>query len=154
MTTAHLAEDYDAALEAVIDFAGTCSEDDWQTVSANDLRTVGVVMDHLAAGNEEVIEWIRDFLGGRSIKISPQLIDERNARHVGEALGRPRVETLERLRRTTVLTSHLLHGLSNQQLNVTHDFGWLGAQDVAFLVRQAIGHPQRHLQNIREALGR
>lgn len=152
--TTGLADDYDGALRAAIDFAVTCSDADWQVVSANDARSVGVVFDHIAAGNEEVIEWIRQFLGGSSIKISPQLIDERNATHAGQAAGRPRSETVERLRRTTVLTSHVLHSLSEQQLTVAQDFGWLGPQDVTFLVRQAIRHPQRHLQSIREALGR
>ncbi|HEV2141119.1 MAG TPA: DinB family protein [Candidatus Dormibacteraeota bacterium] len=149
-----LADEFDSVLKDVIDLADSCSEVDWQTPCPNEARTVGVVFDHIASGNELVMDWIAAFLGGQPIAISPQSIDARNAAHKDEAAQRPRAVTIERLFRGTTLTSHYLHGLSEAQLGRTQEFGWLGQQDVAFLVRQGIGHPRKHLLSIREALGR
>jgi hypothetical protein len=149
---AQLADEFDAVLADVIEVAESCDDEQWTRRVNEEERTVGVLFDHIAAGNDQSTEWASTFLRGRAVEVDPGLIDSENAAHAREARSRPRATTMERLRATTARTSMFLHGLTDKQLSVTQKFGWLGAQDVAFLVRQACRHPQRHLQGIRQAL--
>ena len=148
-----LAGEFDAVLADVIEVAESCDNEQWARRVVDQERSVGVLFDHISAGNDQSVEWASTFLRGRAVEVDPGLIDSENAAHAREARGRTRSETIQRLRASTARTSKFLHGLTDEQLNVTQKFGWLGTQDVAFVIRQACGHPQRHLQGIRVALG-
>lgn len=150
---AQLADEFDAVLADVINVAESCDGEQWSRRVIDQERSVGVLFDHIAAGNDQSVEWASALLRGRAVEVDPGLIDSENAAHAREARGRARSMTMERLRESTARASQFLHGLTDEQLNVTQTFGWLGTQDVAFVVRQACRHPQRHLQGIREALG-
>lgn len=149
---AQLADEFDAVLAGVIEAAESCDGEQWTRRVIDEERSVGVLFDHIAAGNDQSVEWASSFLRGRGVEVDPGLIDSENAAHAREARGQTRSMTLERLRDSTARTSKFLHGLTDEQLKVTQKFGWLGPQDVAFVVRQACRHPQRHLQSIRQAL--
>jgi hypothetical protein len=56
-----LAGEYDSIMDEVIDLARSCSDDDWPTVCPNEQRSVGVLFDHIAKGNPEVVRWTRRF---------------------------------------------------------------------------------------------
>jgi len=148
-----LAGEFDAVLDDVIEVAEACDDEQWARRVVDEQRSVGVLFDHIAAGNDQSVEWASTFLRGRAAEVDPGLIDSENAAHAREARGRTRSETIQRLRASTARTSKFLHELTDEQLNVTQRFGWLGIQDVAFVIRQACRHPQRHLQGIRVALG-
>lgn len=152
-SAAQLASEFDAVLDEVIQVAESYDDGQWSIRVIAEERTVGVLFDHIAAGNDQGVEWAASFLRGRPVEVDPGLIDSENAAHAREARSRSRDETLRRLRETTARTSKFLHALNDHQLNLTQKFGWLGDQDVAFIVRQSIRHPQRHLQGIREAVG-
>jgi DinB superfamily len=147
-----LAGEFDAVLADVIEVAESCDNEQWARRVVDQERSVGVLFDHISAGNDQSVEWAAIFLRGRAVEVDPGLIDSENAAHAREARGRTRLETIQRLRASTARTSKFLHGLTDEQLNVTQKFGWLGTQDVAFVIRQACGHPQRHLKGIRVAL--
>jgi hypothetical protein len=149
---AQLADEFDAVLADVIRVAESCDDEQWTRPVIDEERSVGVLFDHIAAGNDQSTEWASTFLRGRAVEVDPGLIDSENAAHAREARARARATTMERLRASTTRTSNFLHGLTDEQMSVTQKFGWLGTQDVAFLVRQACRHPQRHLQGIRQAL--
>ena len=148
-----LAGEFDAVLADVIEVAESCDNEHWTRRVVDEERSVGVLFDHISAGNDQSVEWASAFLRGRAVEVDPGLIDSENAAHAREARGRTRSETIQRLRASAARTSKFVHGLSDEQLNVTQTFGWLGTQDVAFVIRQACRHPQRHLQGIRVALG-
>ena len=150
---AQLAGEFDAVLAGVIQLAESCDDGQWRIRVIAEERTVGVLFDHIAAGNDQGVAWATSFLRGRAVEVDPGIIDSENAAHAREARSRPREETLQALRETTARASKFLRGLSDEQMNLTQKFGWLGDQDLAFIVRQSIRHPQRHLQSIREAVG-
>lgn len=152
-SAAQLAREFDSVLADVMQLAESCDGGQWRIQVIAEERTVGVLFDHIAAGNDQGVEWATSFLRGRAVEVDPGLIDSENAAHAREARTRPREETLRLLRETTARASKFLRGLSDEQLNITQRFGWLGDQDLAFIVRQSIRHPQRHLQGIREAVG-
>ena len=149
---AQLAGEFDAVLADVIRVAESCDDEQWTRRVIDEERSVGVLFDHIAAGNDQSVEWATTFLRGRPVEVDPGLIDSENAAHAREARGRARSVTMERLRASTARTSRFLHALTDEQLNVTQKFGWLGTEDVAHVVRRACRHPQRHLHGIRQAL--
>jgi hypothetical protein len=149
---AQLADEFDAVLAGVIEVAQSCHDEQWTLRVIDEERSVGVLFDHIAAGNDQSVEWASTFLRGRAVEVDPGLIDSENAAHAREARGRERAATMARLRASTARTSKFLHGLTDEQLSVTQKFGWLRDRDVAFVVRQACRHPQRHLQGIKRAL--
>jgi hypothetical protein len=153
-STSALVNDYDATMAETIALAESCSDDDWRATCPNEQRTVGVLFDHIASGNPEVVRWIGEFLSGRAIEISPEILNARNAEHAHQVGDRPRAETLDDLNRGAARTSEFLSSLTDDQLNVRNQFGWAGTQDVAWVASAALRHPRGHLTSIREALGR
>lgn len=149
-----LALEYDSIMSEVIAFAKTCSDEDWGTPCPNEQRTVGVIFDHIATGNPEVVGWIREFLDDRPVQVTPEMITARNAEHARRVASRPRGETIDELVSGSRATSEYIRGLSDEQLGVVQEFGWAGQKDAAWVASASIRHPRNHLKSIREALGR
>jgi hypothetical protein len=149
-----LAAEYQATIAEVIAFAESCTDRDWQTPCPNEERTVGVVFDHLAVGNGDVVGWIESFLAGQPVRITPEVLHATNAEHASKAAGRPRAETIADLKLSSARTAELIGGLSEGQLRITQEFGWAGSRDVAWVAGAAVRHPRMHFQSIRDALGR
>jgi hypothetical protein len=149
-----LALEYDSIMSEVIAFAKTCSDEDWGTSCPNEQRTVGVIFDHIATGNPQVVVWIREFLDDRPVKITPEILNARNAEHARRVAARPRGETIDDLVSGSRATSEYMRGLSDEQLGVVQEFGWAGPKDAAWVASAALRHPRNHLKSIREALGR
>jgi hypothetical protein len=138
----------------VIGVAESCSDEDWGTLCPSEQRTVGVLFDHIATGNPQVETWIGEFLTGRPVVVTPEIINERNAAHARGAASRPRHETIADLKHGSRHTSELLHGLTDEQLRLVQEFGWAGDRDVAWVAGAAFRHPRGHLKSIQEALNR
>ncbi len=151
---AELADQYDATMAEVVATAEACSDEEWRAQCPNDERTVGVVFDHIAAGNPEVMVWIKTFLGDKPVEITPEILTERNADHARRVKDRPKQATIDDLKQSAVRTSSALRALSEKELRVSQDFGWAGRRDVAWVASAAVRHPRGHLKNIHEALGR
>jgi hypothetical protein len=149
-----LVADFDAVMAEVIAFAESCSDVDWRTTCPNEQRTVGVLFDHIAVGNPEVVRWIDEFLAGRPVQITREILTASNAAHAQEVEGRPRAQTLADLKHSAARTSAFLGALTDAQLSTKNEFGWAGTQDVAWVASAAVRHPRGHLKSVREALGR
>jgi DinB family protein len=137
----------------VIAVAGSCSQADWITECANEQRPVGVVFDHIAMGNPEVVRWVQEFLSGRPVEITPDILNQRNADHARRAAARPKSETVADLKGGSVRTSEFIRSLTDEHLDVTQQFGWAGTQNVGWVASAAVRHPRGHLKSIKEALG-
>ncbi len=138
----------------VVEVAESCSDDEWKTPCANDERTVGVVFDHIAGGNPQVVEWISEFLAGRPVVITPEILNTRNADHASRVANRPQAETVQDLKTGSQSTSRAIRSLTESQLHESQEFGWAGRQEVIWVASAALRHPRGHLKAIREALGR
>jgi hypothetical protein len=149
-----MVDEYDAVMAEAIALAESCSDDEWRAVCASEQRTVGVLFDHVATGNPQVVRWINEFLAGLPIVITPEILNSRNAEHAHHVQRRPRAETIDDLKTSTAATSEFLGSLTEDQLGVRSEFGWAGPQDVAWVASAALRHPRGHLKSIREALGR
>jgi len=151
---AQLADEYDTTMSEVIAFAKTCSDEDWSTICPKEERTVGVLFDHIATGNPQVVEWIEEFLSDKPVEITPEVLKKRNADHARLVANRPRHETIDDLDTSTPKTSRAIRALTDQQMRRTQEFGWAGPQEVSWVASAAVRHPRGHLKSIREALGR
>lgn len=151
---AELADQYDAVMAEVAAFAGTCTDEEWRAQCPNDERTVGVVFDHIADGNPEVVLWIKTFLADKPVVITRESLDARNAEHAHRAENRPRQTTIDDLKQSAARTSNVLRALTEKELRASQDFAWAGRQEVAWVTGAAVRHPRGHLKSIREALGR
>ena len=78
MSASDLADEYDAVMADVIAIAGSCSQADWTTSCINEQRSVGVVFDHIAELNPEVVRWVREFLNGRPVEMTLETVAQRN----------------------------------------------------------------------------
>src|ERR1700730_2104680 len=54
----------------VIAVAGGCSQADWTTSCIDEHRAVGVVFDHIAELNPEVVRWVQKFFNGRPVEMT------------------------------------------------------------------------------------
>jgi hypothetical protein len=149
-----LADEYDSVMAEVIEVAESCTDEDWHVPCPNEQRTVGVVFDHIATGNPEVVAWIHEFLADRPVVITAELLHARNAEHAQRAEKRPRQDTVKDLKAGSERTSHAIRSLTGDQLQATQEFGWAGKQEVAWVAGAALRHPRNHLKSIREALSR
>jgi len=155
MTAAsQLADEYDSAMAQVIEVAESCSDADWKLPCPNEERTVGVVFDHIAEGNPVVVGWVNEFLAGRPLALTPEVLNTHNAEHAERAANRPRAETVQDLKTSSEATSRAIRALTEAQLHQRQEFGWAGQQEVGWVAKVALRHPRGHLKNIREALGR
>lgn len=153
-TASQLADEYDSVIAEAIDFAESCSEGDWQTTCPAEQRTVGVLFDHIAVGNPQVVRWVNQFLGDRPVVITPEMLNAQNGQHAEGAAGRPRAETIKDLKESSNKTSGAIRGLTDEQARQKQQFGWAGQQDVAWVASAAVRHPRGHLKSIKDALNR
>ncbi|HYM15147.1 MAG TPA: DinB family protein [Dehalococcoidia bacterium] len=151
---AELASEYDAMMERVIALAESCSDEDWGVMCPAEQRTVGVLFDHIAHGNPQVVEWVGEFLAGRPVAITRESLDASNAAHAREAAARPRERTIEHLKSGSLKTSEMIRHLSDEELHRTQEFGWAGEREVAWVTGAAFRHPRGHLESIKAALNR
>ena len=154
MSASDLADEYDALMADVIAVAGGCSQADWTTSCTSEQRSVGVLFDHIAEVNPEVVRWVQEFLNGRPVELTRETITQRNAEHARTAAARPREETVADLEAGSARTSEFIRSLTDQQLALTQEFAWAGTQNVGWVASAAIRHPTGHLKSIKEALGR
>jgi len=154
MSASDLADEYDAVMAEVIAVADGCSQADWTTSCTNEQRSVGVVFDHIAEGNPEVVRWVQEFLNGRPVELTRETLTQRNADHALRAAARPRGETVADLKAGSARTSEFIRSLTDEQLELTQEFAWAGTQNVGWVAGAAVRHPRGHLKSIKEALGR
>ena len=154
MSASDLADEYDAVMADVIALAGGCSQADWTTNCINEQRSVGVVFDHIAEVNPEVVRWVQEFLNGRPVELTVETVTQRNAEHARRAPARPRGETVADLKVGSARTSEFLRSLTDEQLGLTQEFAWAGTKDLGWVAGAAVRHPKSHLNSIKEALGR
>ena len=154
MSGSDLADEYDAVMADVIALAGDCSQADWTTNCMSEQRSVGVVFDHIAEVNPEVVRWVQEFLNGRPVELTLETVAQRNAEHARRSAARPRGETVADLKAGSARTSEFIRSLTDQQLELTQEFAWAGTQSVRWVAGGAVRHPKGHLNSIKEALGR
>jgi hypothetical protein len=138
-------------------FAQELSNAEWQLpVSATDRRTLGVVIHHVASMYPIEIEVVRAIAGGNAaLEVTPEMINEINAKHATEHARPGKTETLDLLRRNSRAAAKAVHALTDDELDQAAPFGLsFGAPVTAQFVIEdhPLRHSWHHLARLRAAL--
>jgi len=153
-TPSDYADELERATAEAIDFAASCTADEWSTIVPGEDWPVGVVVHHVALGYDLVVGWIDCALSGRPIEGGGEHLDADNQRHAEEYAGVGVAETIELLRSHGQAAAARLRGLGESDLATTTPFGPAGG--APFSIEQfcnaAIGHVRGHLGHARSAV--
>ena len=152
-----LAERIEQGAEGLAAFAEGLSEEQWQIpVSRTDLRSIGVVVHHVASVYPVEIELARAIADGKPVAdVTPEAVNQMNAKHAAEQSRVNKTETLELLRRNSRFAADKVREFTDEQLDQAAPFGLVfGAPVTAQFVIEdhALRHSWHHLNKIRAAL--
>jgi len=140
-------------------FAEGLSEAEWLTpVSSSDRRSIGVIVHHVASVYPIEIGLARAIASGKAVTdVTPQAVNEMNAKHAGEQTGITKAAALELLRRNSREAAAAVRTFTDDELDRAAPFSLsFGAPVTAQFVIEdhALRHSWHHLARIRTALGR
>jgi hypothetical protein len=149
-----MADDFQAANDEAIAFAGGCSDEQWSTMVRGEEWPVGVVLHHIASGHELMIGWLGRARRGQEILTTAAEIDADNARHAEDNAGVTRAETVEALRRNGAELAIVIRSLDGDELATSVPFGPADGMAVTTLalVEVSARHCRTHLTGARDAL--
>jgi hypothetical protein len=130
---------------------------DWKKVTAAEGWSVGVTAHHLAAALEPIAGMITAVATGQAAgTLSPEMLDEMNARHAKDFVDCTRAETIELHRRGTALAAATIRGLAEAELARSGTL-FKGAPPMTAEQVIAMGlldHIDEHFGSIRKTIGR
>ena len=153
---AALANDFAAANEEALHFAGSCSDAEWARHVPGEGWTVGVVLHHIAEVHALMLRWLCGMASGEGVPESAEDIDRANAEHAGRAESVGQVETAILLANNGALIEQVLRTLSDDDLDHTAPFGPAGGRTMAMhdLAAVPARHVRDHLDRARGAIAR
>jgi hypothetical protein len=71
----------------LLEFARGCSEEQWSScpLGEADPRSVSVIVDHVADAYDYIAGWLRTLVGGATLEVNSDMVDELNAKHASNA---------------------------------------------------------------------
>jgi len=139
-------------------FAEGLSEEEWRApVSANDRRSVGVIVHHVASVYPIEIELARTIAGGQPVTdVTWEAVAEMNARHASEQTEVTKADALELLRLNSLEAAAAVRAFTDDELDQAAPFSLsFGAPVTAQFVIEdhPVRHSWHHLARIRKAVG-
>jgi hypothetical protein len=151
-----LADRVEQGANALITFAEKLSEAEWQTVCADDERTLAVLVHHIAAAYLGEIAITRALAAGKPLAgVTWEMVNTLNEQHAKDNASVNPAEALSMFRTNSAFAANAIRELSDEQLDSTAaiSLNWdapLSAQ--YFIEEHPITHPYRHLASMRAAL--
>ena len=153
-----LADRLEQGARALIAFAGSLTDGEWQSPLPKDGRKIGVIVHHVASVYPIEIQLAQGVAAGQAITgVTSADIDTMNAKHAAEHSGVTREDTIDLLRRNSAAAAAAIRALTDEQLRQAapvslYEDAPLTSQFV--LEDHAVRHSYHHLFLIRRALGR
>jgi hypothetical protein len=140
-------------------FVESLTEAEWrQPASADDARSVGVVVHHVASVYPIEVELARAIAEGRAVTdVTWEAVAEMNAGHAREQVAVTKEAALDLLRRNSREAADAVRAFTDEELNQAAPFSLsFGAPVTAQFVIEdhALRHSWHHLARIRKSLGR
>ena len=153
---AHRIEEGAAGLAA---FAEGLSEAEWRKpASGSDARSAGVIVHHVASVYPIEIDLARAIASGKAVTdVTPEAVDEMNAKHARDQAGVTKAAALDLLRRNSRQAAAAVRAFTDYELDRAAPFSLsFGAPVTAQFVLEdhAVRHSWHHLTRIKTALGR
>ena len=138
-------------------FAKELSDKQWQTpVSATDSRAVGLIVHHVASMYPLEIEITRAVAAGKTVSdVTPEVVDQINAKHASEHAQPDKSETLALLHRNSQAAADAVRALTDEELDRAAPFSLSFGAPVTtqFVIEDhPLRHSWHHLARIRKAL--
>jgi hypothetical protein len=153
-----LADRLEQGARALVTFASTLTEAEWQTRIPKDGRKVGVVVHHVASVYPVEIQLAQTLAGGRPVTgVTPADIDEMNAAHAREHDAVTKEATLELLWRNSTAAAAAIRALSDEELDQAAPASLYSDAPITcqfMLEDHAVRHSYHHLARIRRAVTR
>jgi hypothetical protein len=152
-----LASRIESGAAGLVAFAQELSDVEWRLpVSLTDRRTLGIVVHHVASMYPIEIEVVRAIAGGNAaLDVTPEVINQINAKHAAEHERPGKAETLELLRRNSRAAAEAVRALTDDELDQAAPLGLsYGAPVTAQFVIEdhPLRHSWHHLARLRAAL--
>jgi hypothetical protein len=154
-----LAERIEEGAALLAAFAEGLSEEEWRTpVTANDRRSVGVIVHHVASVYPIEIELARTIARGTAVTdVTWEAVAEMNAGHEREQMDVTKADALELLRLNSREAAAAVRAFTDDELDQAAPFSLsFGAPVTAQFVIEdhPVRHSWHHLARIRKAVGR
>jgi hypothetical protein len=151
-----LARRLEQGIDALIAFANTLTEKQWQTAIPKDGRTVGVVVHHVASVFPIEIELAQQLAKGKAIAgVTWDDVHAMNAKHAQDYAAVTRQEAIELLRLNSASAAAAIRALTDEELetaatNSLYADAPLTCQHM--LEDHAVRHSYHHLAKIQAAV--
>jgi hypothetical protein len=153
-----LAERLENGARALIEFAASLTDAEWQTRVPKDGRAVGVVVHHVASVYPLEVQIAQTVAGGKAlVGVTMDAVHDMNAKHAVEHANVTRDQAIDLLRRNSAAAAAAIRALTDDELAQAapvslYEDAPLTCQFV--LEDHAVRHSYHHLFLLRRALGR
>jgi hypothetical protein len=151
-----LADRLEQGARALIAFASSLTDAEWQTRLAKDGRTIGVIVHHVASVYPVEIQLAQTLAEGKPvIGLTADDIDLMNARHAAENARVTTEAAIELLRQNSAAAAAAIRALSDEQLASAAPVSLYADAPLTcqfVLEDHAVRHSYHHLARIRRAL--
>jgi hypothetical protein len=134
------------------------SEAEWRTYCADEDRTVGVLIHHVASMLPAELDLVQVLASGRPITgVTVEMVDQINAEHAQAHGDCRQEETLDLLRRNSALVVGAVRALTDEELDRAAPISLHARAPLTtqyFIEDHPLGHAYQHLASIRAALSR
>jgi uncharacterized damage-inducible protein DinB len=132
------------------------SDEQWTVQCGSDVRTVGVVADHIASSHVPLAQWIESIAAGQPMSVSFDTIHEGNARHAAARANVTRTEVVDALRTNFQQAVEIVRGMNEAEIERPVPIAAMGGQEKSAAEMSdmlLIGHVNSHMNDIRSATG-
>ncbi len=151
-----LATRVEQGAHALAAFAERLSDTEWQTVCADDGRTVGVLAHHVASALIPETEIVKQLAAGTALTgVTWPMVDQGNAEHASTHASRSQGEAAELLRRNSAIAAAAIRGLRDEQLDLAAPNSLHAGAPVTtqfWIENHPLAHAHRHLASMQAAL--
>ena len=151
-----LAERLEQGARALISFAGSLTDAEWQTRTPKDGRKIGVIIHHVATVYPVEIHLAQTIAEGKPITgLTMDDINSMNAQHAQANEGATKEETIELLRQNSAAAAAAIRALSDEALDravVASLYADAPVTCQFVLEDHAVRHSYHHLARLRAAL--
>jgi len=145
-------------IDAMIAFAGTLTEKQWQTAIPKDGRTVGVVVHHVASVLPLEIQLAQTLAKGQAIAgVTWDDVHAMNAKHAQDNAAVTKEDAIALLRQHSAPAAAAIRAFSDEELATAATISLYADAPLTcqfMLEDHAVRHSYHHLARIRAALGR
>lgn len=151
-----LAERLEQGAQALANLAESLSEAEWYINVANEGRTVGVLIHHVASVYPLEIDLARSLAAGKPIAgVTPAAVDHMNAEHADNHGAVTKQETIELLQKNSVMAAEAVRQFTDAELDNAAPVSLYADAPLTaqfFIEDHALRHSFHHLASIRAVL--